>query len=395
MTNNQIMTKGQEYVMNTYGRYPISLVKGKGAYVWDADGKEYLDFVGGIAVCALGHCHDELQAVLREQAAALWHVSNLYWIKPQVDLAEKLVKLSGLGKAFFCNSGAEANEAAIKLVRKYFYRNQQPDKNEIIVFKQSFHGRTLATVAATGQPKYQAGFAPLPSGFGYADYNDLTSVKKLINEKTAAIMLEPVQGEGGIHPADLEFLQGLRQLCQREGLLLICDEVQTGIGRTGYFLACQSYGVTPDIVTLAKGLGGGFPIGAMLASDQAATGFAPGDHASTFGGNPLATAVANRVIDILAAPEFLDQVKQTGQLLVRELNQLDDQRMVGIRGKGLILGVEFNTEVKELVQICMRKGLLVIGAGPQVLRLVPPLNINPGEIKQAVALLKAALREWK
>jgi predicted acetylornithine/succinylornithine family transaminase len=381
--------------MNTYGRYPISLVKGKGAYVWDADGKEYLDFVGGIAVCALGHCHDELQAVLREQAAALWHVSNLYWIKPQVDLAEKLVKLSGLGKAFFCNSGAEANEAAIKLVRKYFYRNQQPDKNEIIVFKQSFHGRTLATVAATGQPKYQAGFAPLPSGFGYADYNDLTSVKKLINEKTAAIMLEPVQGEGGIHPADLEFLQGLRQLCQREGLLLICDEVQTGIGRTGYFLACQSYGVTPDIVTLAKGLGGGFPIGAMLASDQAATGFAPGDHASTFGGNPLATAVANRVIDILAAPEFLDQVKQTGQLLVRELNQLDDQRMVGIRGKGLILGVEFNTEVKELVQICMRKGLLVIGAGPQVLRLVPPLNINPGEIKQAVALLKAALREWK
>jgi acetylornithine/succinyldiaminopimelate/putrescine aminotransferase len=219
MTNKDIAAKGQQYVMNTYGRFPIAPVKGKGTYVWDADGKEYLDFLGGIAVDVLGHCDDRLQKTLQEQAAKLWHISNLYWIQPQAELAEKLVKVSGLGKAFFCNSGAEANEAAIKLVRKYFYRKKQ-DRYEIIVFNHSFHGRTLGTVKATGQKKYQEGFAPLPEGFVYADYNDLSSVEKLINEKTAAIMLEPIQGEGGIHPADPLFLRNLRRICNREGILL-------------------------------------------------------------------------------------------------------------------------------------------------------------------------------
>ena len=395
MDNYEIMRKGQEYVMNTYGRFPITPVRGKGSYVWDADGKKYLDFLGGIAVCVLGHCDEGLQAALREQAAQLWHVSNLYWIKPQVELAEKLVKLSGLGKAFFCNSGAEANEAAIKLARKYFYRQDQAEKHQIVVFKDSFHGRTLATVAATGQPKYQEGFAPLPKGFVYADFNNLDSVEQLISSKTAAIMLEPIQGEGGIHPARPEFLQGLRRLCDQHDLLLIFDEVQCGIARAGTFLAYQSYGVIPDIVTLAKGLGGGFPIGAMLATDQAATGFAPGDHASTFGGNPLATAVANRVVDTITAPAFADHNEKMGAYLREKLNKIEDIRIIEIRGMGLMLGVEFDREVKALVQICMDLGLLLIGAGPKVVRFVPPLNIDEAEIDQAAAIFEQALQEWK
>ncbi|MDD4170911.1 MAG: acetylornithine transaminase [Syntrophomonas sp.] len=395
MTNKEIMNKGQEYVMNTYGRFPITLVKGKGSYVWDADGKEYLDFLGGIAVCVLGHCEEGLQAALRIQAAQLWHISNLYWIKPQVELAEKLVKLSGLGKAFFCNSGAEANEAAIKLARKYFYRLGQAERNQIIVFNASFHGRTLATVTATGQRKYQEGFAPLPEGFVYADYNDISSVQKLINKNTAAIMLEPVQGEGGVHPAEKEFLAEIRRVCNREGILLIFDEVQCGIGRTGTFFAYQSYGVNPDIVTMAKGLGGGFPIGAMLAADKAATGFAPGDHASTFGGNPLATAVANQLVDTITAPAFMENNIKMGTYLRDNLDKIEDNRIKEIRGMGLMLGIEFDREVKDLVQSCMHQGLLLIGAGPKVLRFVPPLNINQAEVDQAVAILRTALQEWQ
>ncbi|MCX5779655.1 MAG: aspartate aminotransferase family protein, partial [Firmicutes bacterium] len=394
MDNYEIMRKGQEYVMNTYGRFPIAPVRGKGSYVWDADGKKYLDFLGGIAVCVLGHCDEGLQDALREQAARLWHISNLYWIQPQVELAEKLVKLSGLGKAFFCNSGAEANEAAIKLTRKYFYRQDQAEKHQIIVFKDSFHGRTLATVTATGQPKYQEGFAPLPKGFVYADFNDLASVEKLISSKTAAIMLEPIQGEGGIHPARPEFLQGLRRICDQAELLLVFDEVQCGIARTGTFFAYQSYGVKPDIVTLAKGLGGGFPIGAMLATDQAATGFAPGDHASTFGGNPLATAVANQLVETITAPDFTAHNIEMGAYLQEKLNKIEDIRIIEIRGMGLMLGVEFTQEVKDLVQICMHKGLLLIGAGPKVMRFVPPLNIDQAEVDQAVAIFKSALQEW-
>lgn len=395
MDNYEIMRKGQEYVMNTYGRFPIALVKGRGSYVWDLDGKKYLDFLGGIAVCVLGHCHPELQEALKDQADDLWHISNLYWIKPQVELAEKLVKLSGLGKAFFCNSGAEANEAAIKLVRKYYYRRAQAEKHQIIVFKDSFHGRTLATVTATGQPKYQEGFAPLPKGFAYADFNDLASVEKLITGKTAAIMVEPVQGEGGIHPADQEFLKALRRLCDEKDLLLVFDEVQCGMGRTGTFFAYQNYGIKPDIVTLAKGLGGGFPIGAMLASDQAAAGFAPGDHASTFGGNPLATAVGNRVVEMITAPAFVEHTGEMAIYLRAQLNKIQDIRIIDIRGMGLMLGVEFDREVKGLVEACMDQGLLLIGAGPKVVRFVPPLTIDRAEINQAMAIFRRALQEWK
>ncbi|NLB87700.1 MAG: acetylornithine transaminase [Syntrophomonadaceae bacterium] len=394
MTNNEYMGKGSQYVMNTYGRFPIALVKGKGTYVWDANGKQYLDFVSGIAVCSLGHCNEELINVIREQSNNLWHVSNLYWNKPQVQLAEKLVNASGLGKAFFCNSGAEANEAAIKLARKYFYRKNEAGRYQIITFKNSFHGRTMGALAATGQDKYHAGFNPLLDGFVYADYNDLVSVEQVVNDHTCAIMVEPIQGEGGIKPAELEFLRGLRKICDREGILLIFDEVQTGLGRTGKLFAYEHYGVKPDILTLAKALGGGIPIGAMIADDKTATGFAPGDHASTFGGNPLATAVANKVLDIINQPDFLDNVLKMGSYLADSIQDIGDSRVVAIRGRGLMIGIEFAHEVKELINLCVKKGLLLVNAGTNVVRLVPPLNINEVEVKQAVNIFREALKEW-
>lgn len=394
MTNNEYMGKGSQFVMNTYGRFPIALVKGKGTYVWDANGKQYLDFVSGIAVCSLGHCHEELIKVIKEQANSLWHVSNLYWNKPQVELAEKLVNASGLGKAFFCNSGAEANEAAIKLARKYFYRKKQAGRYQIISFKDSFHGRTMGALAATGQDKYHTGFNPLLDGFLYADYNDLGSVEGVINDHTCAIMVEPIQGEGGIKPAQLEFLRGLRKICDREGILLIFDEVQTGLGRTGKLFAHEHFGVKPDILTLAKALGGGIPIGAMLANDKTASGFAPGDHASTFGGNPLATAVASKVLDIINQPDFLDNVLKMGNYLAEAIQDIGDSRVVAIRGRGLMIGIEFEHEVKDLINLCVKKGLLLVGAGTNVVRLVPPLNINEVEVKQGVNIFKEALREW-
>lgn len=394
MTNKDYMEKGTTYVMNTYGRFPLALVKGKGTYVWDANNKQYLDFVSGIAVCSLGHCNDELVAAIKEQADNLWHVSNLYWNKPQVELAEKLVRASGLGKAFFCNSGAEANEAAIKLTRKYFYRKNQAGSYQIIAFKNSFHGRTSGALAATGQEKYHEGFKPLLEGFLYADYNDLASVERLISDHTAAIMVEPIQGEGGIKPAELEFLRGLRDICDREGLLLIFDEVQTGMGRTGKLFAYEHYGVKPDILCLAKALGGGIPIGAILASDEVASGFAPGDHASTFGGNPLATAVANKAVDIINQKTFLENVNKLGVMLAELIEDIMDSRVVAIRGRGLIIGVEFKKEVKDLIALCLEKGLLLVGAGTHVVRFVPPLNVNETEIKQAVGIFRQALQEW-
>lgn len=394
MTNNSIANLGQQHIMNTYGRFPISLVRGKGTYVWDADNKQYLDFVGGIAACSLGHCNENLVQVLEEQAKTLWHVSNLYWIKPQVELAEKLALITGLDKVFFCNSGTEANEAAIKLTRKYFYRQKQ-NKYEIISFSNSFHGRTLGALSATGQTKYQKGFEPMMKGFVYAEYNDISSVEAAITENTAAIVVEIIQGEGGVLPAELNFLRGLRKICDREELLLIVDEVQTGVGRTGKFLACQLYDIKADIVTLAKGLGGGIPIGATLATERVASGFQPGDHAATFGGNPLSTAVAGKTVEIISEDSFLKQVEKMGEYLSGKLLNINDSRIVHFRARGLMQGLEFDREVKELVNICMKKGLLLVNAGPKVLRFVPPLTVNEIEINGAIAILEQALQEWQ
>lgn len=395
MSNQSIVETGQQYIMNTYGRFPISLVRGKGTYVWDADNKQYLDFVGGIATCCLGHCNDILIEVLNEQAKKLWHVSNLYWIKPQVELGEKLAMATGMDKAFFCNSGAEANETAIKLTRKYFYERGESKKYEIISFTNSFHGRTLGSLSATGQTKYQQGFEPMTKGFVYAPYNDLPATEAAITENTAAILVEAIQGEGGVIPADISFLRGLRQLCDREELLLIVDEVQTGIGRTGKFLASQLYDIKPDIVTLAKGLGGGMPIGACLAVDKVADAFKPGNHASTFGGNPLVSAVAGKVTEIVSGEGFLKHVEKMGEYLSEKLLNLSDPRIIQFRSRGLIQGLEFDREVKELVDLCIKKGLLIINAGPNVLRFVPPLTINEIEINGAAAVLQQALQEWQ
>lgn len=394
MTNQEWSNRGQEVLFNNYGRFPIALVKGKGSYVWDANNKQYLDMVGGIATCSLGHCPEPVLTVLKNQAQTLWHVSNLYWIPPQVELAEKLTASSGLAKAFFCSSGAEANEAALKLARKYFYRKKQAHKTEIIAFEHSFHGRTMGALTATGQSKYHEGFGPLVPGFKYVEYNNLPAVEQAIDENTCAIIVEPIQGEGGIHPADPTFLRSLKRICDQEEILLIFDEVQCGIGRTGTLFAYQHYGVTPHILTLAKGLGSGFPIGAMLASAEVAAGFAPGDHAATFGGNPLATAVANQVIDIINQEEFLAGVQEKGRQIRDGIQKINDPRVKEIRGRGLLIGVEFSAEVKELINICMKKGLLLVGAGTNVVRFVPPLTINQTEINQALAIFREALKEW-
>ena len=394
MDNQEYVKLGEQYVMNTYARFPLAPVKGSGCYLWDADGKKYLDFLSGIAVNSLGHCHPALVEAVQKQAEILWHTSNLYWVPQQIELAEKLVKLSGLGRAFFCNSGTEANEAAIKLVRKYFYR-QQKNKYEIIVFNQSFHGRTLGALTATAQKKYQEGFAPLLPGFQYADFNDLDSVKKLINDNTAAIMLEAIQGEGGIYPAEPQFLAGIKELAENHDLLLIFDEVQAGMGRTGHFFAYEAFGIKPDIVTMAKAVAGGFPMGVMLASEQAATGFMPGDHAATFGGNPLASAVGNTSVDIISDPAFLAKVQAIGAELLQGLSALQDDRISSIRAFGLMIGIQFNCEVRPLVEMLLDRGFIAGMAGPTVVRLVPPLIIGAEEVKQAVAFLKEGLADWK
>jgi len=395
MGNDEIIAQGQKYLMNNYGRFPVALVRGEGCRVWDADGKEYLDFTSGIAVCGLGHSPPILKQVLEEQAGRLWHCSNLYWIQPQVELAAKLCRLSGLGKAFFANSGAEVNEAAFKLTRKYFSLRGRPGC-EIIAFRNSFHGRTFAALTATGQEKYHYGFEPLVPGFMYADFNDLKSVEQLITERTGAVIVEPIQGEGGVNPATEEFLTGLRRLCDEAGLLLIFDEVQTGLGRTGKMFAGEHYGVSPDIMTVAKSLGGGFPIGAMLARAEVAEAFQPGDHASTFGGNPLGCAVASRFLDIVSDPEVLRRVGEIGDFFKKRLQSMTSGRqdVKEVRGLGLLLGVEFTREVRPLVEKCMQRGLLVISAGPQVLRLAPPLNVTFEEAEAGLAVLEEALREW-
>ncbi|MEG6523366.1 acetylornithine transaminase [Desulfotomaculum sp. 1211_IL3151] len=393
MNNQEILAMGQQYVMNTYGRLPMALVKGEGAWVWDAEGRQYLDFVSGIAVNSLGHAHPRVVEAITKQAHALLHCSNLYWIEPQVKLAKILVENSCADKAFFCNSGAEANEGAIKLARKYAYQNHGPEKYEIITAVNSFHGRTLATITATGQTKYQKGFAPLPEGFTYVPFNDLEALTKAVGPHTCAVMLEPVQGEGGVVPADPAYLTGVKRLCEEKGLLLIFDEVQTGLGRAGKFLAYQHYGVEPDIITLAKSLGGGFPIGAMLAKDHVAKAFQPGDHASTFGGNPLASSAALAAMETLLQGGVLENAQVVGEYFKDKLTELIGQFsfVKEVRGMGLILGLELTIEGKDIVARCLEQGLLINCTNVNVLRFLPPLIINRDEVDQALEILKKAM----
>lgn len=383
-------------VMHTYGRQRLAFARGQGAWLYDVDGRAYLDFVSGLAVTALGHGHPKLKAAIVEAAETLLHTSNLYYIPPQGELAARLTAATGFDRVFFCNSGAEANEAAIKLARRYHVKTGGSGRYEVITALKSFHGRTLATVTATGQPKYHAGFEPLPAGFRYVPLNDLEALRQAITPQTAAVMLEPVQGEGGVNPCTPEYLRGVRALCDELGLLLILDEVQTGVGRTGKFLAAEHYGVRADICTLAKGLGGGVPIGAMLATERVAQGFEPGSHASTFGGNYLACRAGLAVMEALLDDGVLDRAAAAGERLRQGLVALS-RRHPGVfgevRGLGLMLGVELHVAGSEFVAACTRHGLLVNVIGDKVLRLLPPLIVTDSEIDEALRLLELACEE--
>lgn len=393
MNTKEIIELGDKYLMRNVGRLQLAPVRGEGALMWDADGKEYLDFVSGIAVNNLGHCHPEVVDAICRQANKFIHCSNLYYIEPQVLLAKLLAENSAMDKAFFCNSGAEANEAAIKLARKYAKIKHGTEKVEIVTALNSFHGRTLAAITATGQPKYQKGFEPLPGGFKYVPFNDLDALEQAVGPATCAVMLEPVQGEGGVNVASRYYLEGVQMLCREHGALLIFDEVQTGLGRTGRFLACQHYGIAPDILTLAKALGGGFPIGATLATDDVAAAFQPGDHASTFGGNPLACAAALAAVDLLTTGGVVENAAAVGAYMYDQLVELAGRYdyVKEVRGLGLLLGIELHLEGKDIVDGCREKGLLINCVNNNVLRFIPPLTITRQDVNRAVGILEEVM----
>ncbi len=369
-------------MFKTYARFPVALVRGKGCRLWDEAGHEYIDFVGGIAVCALGHSSPIVTRALKEQSEVLVHVSNLYYTRPQAELAGMLVANSFADRVFFCNSGAEANEAAIKLARRYANEQTENRKTTIISMENSFHGRTMATLSATGQSKIQAGYDPLLQGFKFAPFNDLKRLEALLDESVCAVMVEPIQGEGGVVCPDPEYLKGVRRLCDERNVLLIFDEVQVGLGRTGKLFAHEHFGVFPDIMTLAKALGNGLPIGAMLATERLASAFGPGSHATTFGGTPLVTAVSKAVLTSLLEDGWLDNCRDMGNYLKDELKRL--ARKYGwikeVRGLGLILGIELNRPGGPIVEACMKKGVLINCAHDTVLRFIPPLVVGKTEI---------------
>lgn len=394
----KIIETGQSVVMNTYGRLPMALVKGQGTEVWDKEGRRYLDFTTGLAVNSLGHSHPAVTRAICEQAGEIVHTSNLYWVENQVALAEKLVKHSFADKVFFCNSGAEANEAAIKLARKYASVNHGEGKFKIVSLGNSFHGRTLATLTATGQAKYQEGFAPLPEGFLYVPLNDIEALEAAVDDSVAAVLLEVIQGEGGVFPADAAYLKKARELCDKVGALLIYDEIQTGMGRTGRLFAHEWSGVKPDVMTLAKALAGGLPVGAMLATDQAARAFKPGDHASTFGGTPLVMRAGCAVMDVLTGDGFLAEVRGKAAYFRAELQELADKYQTGapIRGEGFILGWPLDQLGQEVIDKAREKGLLINYIKGTALRLLPPLTVTTEEMDEAVGILDEVFSEvWQ
>ncbi|MFZ5824872.1 MAG: acetylornithine transaminase, partial [Bacillota bacterium] len=374
-----LMNRTNAQIMSTYGRYPIALVKGQGVKVWDADGKEYLDFLTGLAVNALGHAHPAVVAAVTQQVSTLSHVSNLYYTEPAVELAELLVANGGLDRAFFCNSGAEANEAAFKLARKYHWRKGRTEKTGIVSVTHSFHGRTLAAVTATAKPEIQVGFGPLPPGFSYAEYGNLEALKAQVNEQTAAVIIEPVQGEGGIYTHTADYLAAVRALCDAHGALLIFDEIQCGLGRIGTFFAYQSFGVKPDIITLAKALGGGLPIGAICATEEAASGFQPGDHGTTFGANPVACAAAVATLKTILNDGLVAHAAKMGQYLLNGLKGLQAKYpalVKEVRGMGLMLGLELTQPGAPVLAKCHELGLLANVTASTVFRMLPPYIIT-------------------
>ncbi len=382
-------------VMGTYARQNLVFARGQGAWLYTEADDAYLDFASGVAVNALGHAHPRLIAALTEQAGKLWHTSNLYRVAGQEALAERLVEVTFADKVFFCNSGAEACEGAIKTARRYHYVNGAPERWRVITFEGAFHGRTLATIAAGGNPKYLEGFGEPAGGFDQVPFGDIEAVHSMICPETAAIMIEPVQGEGGVRVAADEFLRDVRTMCDEHGLLLIMDEVQCGVGRTGKLFAHEWSGVTPDIMAIAKGIGGGFPVGAFLATEEAAKGMTPGTHGSTFGGNPLATAVGAAVLDAVLEPGFLDTVTLRANRLAQGLAQLKDEFpdiVVDVRGKGLLAGIKVAPPVGDVVKAVIAEKLLAVGAGENVMRVLPPLNVSDAEIGEGLARMRRAFQ---
>jgi predicted acetylornithine/succinylornithine family transaminase len=386
----------EKNTFQTYSRYPVTLVRGKGSRVWDDNGKEYLDFLSGIAVCNLGHCHPAVVKAAQDQLEKLIHVSNFFYTEPQAELAELLADNSFADKIFFCNSGAEANEAAIKLARKYEHEHADPNRFEIITMGNSFHGRTFATLSATGQKKFQQGFEPLLPGFLHVAFNDIDALKDVVTDFTSAIMLEPIQGEGGVNIPSVKFMKEVRQLCDERDLLLIFDEVQVGMGRTGKLFAYEHFGVEPDIMTLAKALAGGLPAGAMLAGKKIAESFSPGTHASTFGGNPAVMAAGAAVMRELISTDVLDNCAEMGRYFCTKLNNLKDEYpgiIKEIRGKGLIIGVELNIDGKEIVKSCLNRGLIINCTRDTILRFLPPINVKKEDIDECFDILGSIFKE--
>lgn len=391
----------EKYVLNVFNPIPIAFKSGKGVWLTDTEGKKYMDMIGGIAVNSLGHGNRELTKAISDQAKKLIHCCNYYMIPGRSELAFKLCNNSFADKVFFCNSGAEANEAAIKIARGYFYYKGQPEKNEIITASMSFHGRTLATIAATGQEKFRTPFGPDMPGFKYVEYNSIEAIENAVDEKTCAVMIELVQGESGVHPAELRYVRKLRELCSERGILLIFDEVQTGVGRSGRLFCYKNYDTEPDIMTLAKGLAGGVPIGAMLCTNEVATGMKPGDHGSTFGGNPLACAAGNCVMDQLLDSNkgILANVNQVSSFLMDKLNDLREKtgKIVEVRGCGLLIGIEFDSSIQAagLKTLLRQQGYLVSSIGESTIRIAPPLIITQREAAMFVAALGKILKKNK
>ncbi|NKB60566.1 MAG: acetylornithine/succinylornithine family transaminase [Alphaproteobacteria bacterium] len=384
-------------VMSTYGRYDLTFERGEGAYLYTTDGRRFLDFAAGIAVNAVGHSHPHLVKTLQDQAAKLWHVSNLYEIPDQTRLADRLAAATFADKVFFCSTGLEAMEGALKLCRKYHSANGAPERWRFVTVEGSFHGRSLATIASAKNPKHLEGFGPAVDGFDQVSFGNLNEMRAAIGPETAAIVFEPVQGEGGIRPADLEYLRQLRAIADEFGVLLLFDEIQCGNGRTGKFFAHEWAGITPDVMAIAKGIGGGFPIGAFMATEEAAKGMVPGTHGSTFGGNPLAVAVGNAVLDVLLEDGFLDQVDRTARILWDQLTETVakyPEVYESVRGAGLMLGIKCVVPAGDVVVAFQKAGMLTVPAGDNVARLLPPLNIDESHITEAINIIDAVGKNW-
>lgn len=389
----EYMDIAEQYLVHTYNRFPIVIERAEGVYVYDVNGKKYLDFASGIGVASLGYGNQEYTDALKGQIDKIMHTSNLFYNMPVTEAAEKLVKASGLKKAFFTNSGAEAIEGALKMAKRYAYDRDGHANHEVIAMNHSFHGRTMGSLALTGNPNYQKPFGPMIEGIQFAEYNNLESVKALVNDKTCAIILEPVQGEGGIYPAEKEFIEGIRKICDENDILMICDEIQCGMGRTGKMFAFQNYDVMPDIITCAKALGCGVPVGAFVAGEKCCDSLIPGDHGTTYGGNPLVTAAVSKVFDLYEKNHILENVQEISAYLEEQLEKIvrEFDNVEARRGKGLMQGLVLTTPVSETIHRAIEKGLLVISAGGNVLRMLPPLVITKEHVDEMIGILREAL----